>query len=137
MTKQVRENRKGLTPLTDSERAKRNADSFNGRMNRLVIGARANAKDKNYTFSINREDMQRIWQNQNGKCTYTGWEMTTKTNDSRLVSIDRIDSSIGYIPSNIQLTCWCVNRAKSFMGENEFREMCKAIAAQSQKNLDF
>lgn len=126
--KQIREKRKGLPPLTNLERYQRNTNSFNGRMNRLVIGARASAKNKGYEFSINKQDMIDAWKAQDGKCIYTKWEMSTKTNDSKLVSIDRIDSSKGYIVGNIQLTCWCVNRAKSFMEENEFREMCKAIA---------
>jgi hypothetical protein len=136
---QKRKNRKAnsLPKLTATQRYERNTNTLKGRLNRLVIGARASAKDKGYTFNIDRNDMLTIWENQGGVCTYTGWKMEPQTKSKRLVSIDRIDSSIGYEKGNIQLTCWCVNRAKSFMGEDEFREMCKAIASQSQKNFDF
>lgn len=126
-----------MQKLTNAQRVLKTTNTIRGRFNRLVIGARASAKSKGYTFDIDRNDVQRIWENQNGLCTYTGWEMSPETKNQRLMSLDRIDSSIGYVKGNIQLTCWCVNRAKSFMGESEFREMCKAISSQSQKNLDF
>jgi hypothetical protein len=123
-----------MQKLTSTERVLKNTNSFLGRMNRLVIGARASAKAKNYVFDISRQDVIERWQRQGGLCAYTGWPMSTETKNSRLASIDRIDSSIGYTKDNIQLTCWSVNRAKSFMNEKEFIFMCKAIM-KNKKNL--
>jgi len=122
-----------MIKITDSERVLRTTNTFSGRMNRLVIGARASAKNKGYSFNINRDDLIKIWEKQKGKCIYTLWDMSTITKDQKLVSIDRINSSIGYIPENIQLTCWCVNRAKSFMGEDDFFKMCLSISENIKK----
>lgn len=123
-----------MQKLTSSERVFKHTNSFAGRMSRLVIGARASAKAKNYVFDLHRDDVIAVWEKQHGLCAYTGWPMSTHTKNSRLVSVDRIDSSIGYVKENIQLTCWSVNRAKSFMDEKEFIFMCRAIT-RCKKNL--
>lgn len=121
-----------MKKLTPSERVFKHTNSFSGRINRLVIGARASAKAKNYEFDLCKDDLIEIWQKQGGLCVYTGWPMSTHTKNAKLVSVDRIDSSIGYIKKNIQLTCWCANRAKSFMDEKEFILMCDAITQQKK-----
>jgi hypothetical protein len=120
--------------LSDAERVLKHTNTIYGRLNRLVIGARASAKNKNYQFSINRDDLKELWDSQKGLCAYTQWEMSPMTGDEKLVSIDRIDSSKGYIKGNLQLTCWCVNRAKSTLGEIEFLKMCKSVAKAKAKN---
>lgn len=114
--------------LTDAERVLKHTNTFEGRMNRLVIGARASAKQKGYTFSIDRDYLYTLWDIQNGMCSYTGWPMTFETHDQFLVSIDRIDSSFGYVEGNTQLTSWIVNRAKSTMTGFEFQMMCAAVS---------
>ena len=43
-------------------------------------------------------------------------------------SIDRIDSSKGYIKNNIQLVGWIVNQAKSDLSNKEFIEMAHLIS---------
>lgn len=44
-----------------------------------------------------------------------------------VVSIDKIDPGLDYSPGNIQLLCWCVNRAKGAMLSDSFLNMCRAI----------
>lgn len=43
-------------------------------------------------------------------------------------SVDRIDSSKGYIPGNIQFVSTCINYMKNTMSDSDIRLMCKYIA---------
>lgn len=43
-------------------------------------------------------------------------------------SVDRIDSSKGYIPGNIQFVSTCINYLKNTMSDKDTRFICKCIA---------
>lgn len=107
-------------------------NTHKGRLKSLLKGAKASARNRHQEFSITFEDLERLWNVQNGKCLYTGWTMTTKTKDLTLVSIERKDNSIGYTADNVVLVCWCVNRAKATMSKQDFIDMVKAIANNYQ-----
>jgi len=85
-------------------------------------------KRKNNCISI--DELEHIWNNQNGKCALTGWDMTMilgKGNIKTNASIDRINSNLGYIENNVQFICRAVNVFKSNAKEEFLYEMCKAI----------
>ncbi len=103
-------------------------NSFHGRMMTLLKGAKASSKNRGQEFNITVDDLKELWSAQNGKCPYTGWQMTTQTKDLTLVSIERKDNNQGYTKNNVVLVCWCVNRARATMDKSEFITMCKAIA---------
>ena len=63
----------------------------------------------------------------NGKCALSDWPIEI-TYLAHTASVDRIDSSIGYIPSNIQWVHSMVNMCKNKYDENKFIEMCEAIS---------
>jgi len=50
---------------------------------------------------------------QNGKCALSGVQMTYHLNDLSSISIDRIDSNIGYEKGNVQLVCKFINLGKN------------------------
>ena len=55
------------------------------------------------------------------------------------VSIERINSKIGYTVDNTILVCQAINRMKSDFGFEEFYEMCKDVACflgDDNLNLD-
>lgn len=59
--------------------------------------------------------LQDLWEKQKGLCAITGIPMTHLRGHGRVqtnVSIDRIDSTIGYEKDNIQLVCHIVNIMK-------------------------
>lgn len=114
--------------MSNYEYVKRWTNTLNGRLRTLVKGARKSAKDRKQDFNICAEDIQKQWDKQKGVCLYTGWEMTTCTNDLALVSIERLDNAKGYLPENIILVCWCVNRARARMTKEDFVSMCKAVS---------
>lgn len=62
-----------------------------------------------------RDHLIELWLYQNGKCYYTGVEMVLKgylDNIENLMTIDRIDSRIGYVKGNLVLCCSIVNKIK-------------------------
>jgi hypothetical protein len=52
----------------------------------------------------------------------------TGASNPRSCSIDRIDSSQGYVPGNIQLVTAKTNVSKGNMNNKEFIEYCKSVA---------
>ncbi len=56
-----------------------------------------------------------------------GWH---KKKSIKRASLDRIDSSKCYTPSNIQFVCLIANYAKNNFLESEMLEFCKAVAKQ-------
>ena len=114
--------------MSNYERVRRYTNTLEGRLKTLVKGAKRSARDRNQEFSLTYQDLVNLWKAQNGKCLYTKWEMTTTTKDLTLVSIERLDNSVGYVVNNVVLVCWCVNRARATMPKEDFISMCKAIS---------
>ena len=83
----------------------------------------------------------RLWDEQDGRCSKTGWAFTLtqgaeKTQSNPLIpSFDRIDSSGKYEPGNIQLVCCWYNLAKNDHSEELMQQMCAAVAANNPLNI--
>ena len=76
---------------------------------------------KRYGISdIDLEYLKELWENQHGKCAYTGIQMILpktlseyhKLHSIKKISLDRIDSSNGYIKGNVHFVCQAINLAK-------------------------
>jgi hypothetical protein len=79
----------------------------------LLKVAKGNAKRRFKEFSLTIENLQNLWLKQKGLCYYTNKPMLFEIGFSDSVSIDRINSSIGYIESNIALCKYKVNVMKN------------------------
>lgn len=63
--------------------------------------------------SLTSKDLIDLWEKQKHKCFYTGVQMTFNKEDKlHLVSVDRVDSSIGYTKGNIVLCTYAFNSFK-------------------------
>ena len=60
-----------------------------------------------------------------GKCALSGVDISIDYGGN--ASLDRIDSSLGYITGNVQWVDGKVNLAKRAMSDEEFIEMCKRV----------
>lgn len=84
--------------------------------------------------TITLHDLQEQWDKQNGICPYSGIALLipsyTKHHNNPIftASVDRIDSSKGYIPGNIQFVSTCINYMKTTMSDEDTKFMCKCIA---------
>jgi len=96
--------------------------------------ARKGAVKRKIDFTITADDLIAMWNSQNGKCALSNMPMTLSHGTHILqnptkMSIDRIDSTIGYHKDNIQLITWQLNCGKSVWSNEQLIELCKAVAA--------
>ena len=89
--------------------------------------ARKSAEKRNQEFSITLADIIQCWNQQQQICAYTGREMTLIAKQLNTVSIERINSKIGYTPQNTILVCQAVNRMKSNFAYEDFYELCRDV----------
>lgn len=89
---------------------------------------------RNKEVQISLQDLVDRWKLQNGKCAYTGLKLILVEKDTAwkqsTASIDRIDSSKGYILGNIQWVHKRVNTMKNDMSEDEFLLWCHTIVKE-------
>ncbi|WP_414624649.1 hypothetical protein [Calothrix sp. CCY 0018] len=91
------------------------------------------AKHRKHECSVTLADLKQLWEKQKGICPYTGWKLlllpsTTDYQNAILTidraSVDRIDSSLGYIPENIQFVAVIANFAKNIFSEQDLIKFC-------------
>lgn len=90
--------------------------------------ARQHAKSRNREFTITLDDLFAVLLKQNNKCALTGVEFSSENKPS----LDRIDSSKGYITDNIQFVLKDINVMKSNLEESRFIELCNLVALTSK-----
>jgi len=111
-------------------------DDVNDVLQSRLVTARSRCKSTQYEFNITLEDLKELWDKQKGKCAISGIEMTHKMNSGKIrtnVSLDRIDSSKGYIQGNVQLVCHIINGMKSDLEYNEFLHFCEMITIHNKR----
>ena len=109
-------------------REKKNS-TIEGRAAIFLQNARKSAIKRKQEFAITLEDIVEFWNKQEQTCPYTGRTMTLESGKLNTVSIERIDSSIGYTKDNTILVCQAVNRMKSDFSLDDFYSICADVAA--------
>jgi len=74
------------------------------------------AKKMGLPCNVTAKDLIQLYEQQAGKCYYTGLEMKvsgSRETDPLLISCDRIIPANGYIKGNVVLCCWGINAMKS------------------------
>ena len=83
---------------------------------------------------VSLQDLVDVWKAQRGLCPYSGQILTLVEKDTgwskSTASLDRIDSSIGYVKGNIQWVHKRINTMKNDMTEDEFINWCVKVAEQ-------
>lgn len=90
---------------------------------------------RNKFISLNHVTFLKVWKNQFAKfgatCPYSGVEMTHQRGEGKIstnASIDRFDSSLGYIPGNVVFCTNIANSMKLDMDFEEFLNQCRTIS---------
>jgi len=65
---------------------------------------------------------------QDFKCVLTGWNIDAMKVNKNTASLDRIDSSKGYVEGNVQWVHKMINMSKQQYSQEEFIDMCKSVA---------
>ena len=114
------------------EGTKRSRDKLNstiqGRATVFLRNAQRAAKSRDQEFSLTIENIVDCWEKQQHVCAYSGRTMTLEAGKLNTVSIERIDSNIGYTPENTILVCQAINRMKSDFAYDQFYYLCRDIA---------
>lgn len=96
--------------------------------------AKRHAKENDRECTITLQDLKSLWEKQQGKCVYTNVTLTLPTGTNKVcitnqASLDRIDSTKGYIPSNIQFISSCINFLKNKLTDLETKRFLKEISS--------
>lgn len=92
---------------------------------------KSSAELRNIPWSLTLDDVADAMQKQDNRCSLTGWDISFPDwghSQEAPASIDRIDSTLGYTKDNIQLVVRKVNMMKQQYSQEEFIEVCKAVA---------
>jgi hypothetical protein len=112
---------------------------YNGITGAMLYRIKREALRRKLEFSVSSEQLWDRFKKQNGICAISGKPITLPTNrdDERnynfTASLDRIDSSIGYVDGNVQWVHKMVNRMKWDLNQNEFIEWCLLISNNVSK----
>ncbi len=71
-----------------------------------------------------------IWDAQQGRCALSNIPLTLEVNTRNIntqASLDRIDSSIGYVQGNVQFVSCALNYAKSNKSDDSIRDLIALI----------
>lgn len=106
-------------------------DEYSG-LREFIRRVKNRSKESNMTLPY----LRGIWDDQRGLCPYSGIQLVLprdKNNDYiRTASLDRIDSSQGYIEGNVQFTSTAINCMKGVLSHEQTIELCKLIALNYQ-----
>lgn len=93
--------------------------------------ARKSVIRKGRELDLTIEQLKIVWNSQSGICPYTGWVLeipkSTECKKPNTASLDRIDSSKGYVFDNVQFVSVMANYAKSDFSHEEMKRFCQAI----------
>jgi hypothetical protein len=87
-------------------------------------------------FDLDLMYLLELFHSQNGRCAISGVNMTHIAGMGRVntnISLDRVDSSKGYLRGNVQLVCGIVNIMKQDMPQPEFISWCQTILANANE----
>jgi len=90
---------------------------------------RTHGRRSNFKWGVSLDFLCGLWEDQKGKCALSGLPMTMQRYRLDGASIDRIDSTKGYVPGNIQLVCKAINLAKNKNTNEEMMAFIKALRA--------
>ena len=87
------------------------------------------AKRRDPNSEITEEFLEELAESQNHQCALSGIFF----DDGHKPSVDRIDSNLGYLRSNVQLTLLEINKMKSDLSLANFIELCIRVALTAEK----
>lgn len=109
---------------------------------RQNLSRASNRGSKSQQIDVSLDYLHSVGEKQKWKCALTGLPLEftrggtywgRKWCNPMSCTIDRIDSSKGYVIENIQLVIWKINSIKKDVDNQELIEICKLIAKNHRK----
>lgn len=111
-------------------------DTFDAFFRRKHNNLKHTASQRGIEYSLTPEILKQQYVIQNGLCWYTSiplkfsstnnWKIKNQA-DFDVLSVDRLDNDVGYLPGNIVMACTGINKAKGNCSEKEFQNFLNAI----------
>ena len=103
----------------------------------FIAGFKAHARRRNIPFSVSNKYLWDLYRKQNGKCSLSGVSLSLVEPRyfgvyQRTASLDRIDSTKGYIEGNVQWVHKTINLMKLDLSEPEFIKWCQIVINNSK-----
>ena len=89
--------------------------------------ARSRAYKRGLDFDITPEYLKTLYELQESKCYYSGIPFTDSKDGLYSISIDRIDSSKGYVKGNVVLAASIINSMKNDLSLKEFLTVVRTL----------
>ena len=100
----------------------------------ILYQIKENAKHRKLDFTVTPKYLWNLFQKQEQKCALSGlplyWVVSCTKSHGRdfTASLDRIDSSKGYVVGNVQWVHKDINTLKTDFSQTRFIELCKMVA---------
>lgn len=95
-------------------------------------------RDKGRACDLRLQDLKELWDQQVGRCPYTGWPLQTprSTGGKRdmtpdTASLDRIDSTKGYVKGNVEFVSLMAQYAKNTFAREDVLAFGRAVFENS------
>ena len=114
------------------ERYKKPEDEYS-KFRPILKMLRSRVKDRPRDLNLTLEYLKEIWETQEGKCPFTGFDLELRRykDDSQLniksASLDRIDNSKGYVQGNVRFVSVMFNFARNKFSDEEVIEFAQAV----------
>lgn len=102
---------------------------------KMRVRQRNKKKARILLHTINYDYIINLWHKQQGKCAISNIPMAYERHSLYSISIDRIDSELGYVPGNVQLVCKAINFAKSNKSNEDLRSFLNTIINTNRDGL--
>lgn len=119
---------------------KKSRESESVFISQTLYSLKTRANKKGLEVDVTQEYLKSLLDASEYSCSVSGLKMNLESHPRKKAnpfkaSLDRIDSTKGYIKGNVQWVCWSVNQMKSDKTEDEFKfwveTLYKAISSQA------
>lgn len=105
----------------------------------LLCKIKSSANRRGIEFGLTVSYLWDLWKKQNGKCALSGLDLQLSISHIEIshgagtASLDRIDSSKGYVDGNVQWVHKDVNFMKQQFTEDRFIQLCELIVENKRR----
>ncbi len=113
-------------------------DNPNLMFNKALNNAKKRSTKKGLKFEIDLDYIKKLYKEQSGKCYYSGLPINIvkksekNLHDNFKMTLDRLDSELGYIKGNVVWCAYCINSFKLDMSKSNMIDICKSIVNKSR-----
>ena len=108
---------------------------------RSLNKAKERASKRGLPISIDKQYIIELFNEQEGKCYYSGLQLNIiksdkdRVHDPLKMSLDCVDSEKGYIRGNVVWCAYCVNSMKQKMPVEDMIGICRQIVKKADGNI--